>query len=178
MKKVLLGIAALAIVSCSGNTDTPVADTPDTQVEDTQVAEEPQTEDATEEASDAAVAELTIEGDDQMKFNLDELKVKAGQRVKLTLKHVGKMGKDVMGHNWVLLTPGTDTQEFGLAAVEAKESDHIPTKFEDNIIVHTDLIGGGESTTIEFDAPEAGTYDFLCSFPGHFGTMKGKFIVE
>ncbi|HBX64839.1 MAG TPA: azurin, partial [Balneolaceae bacterium] len=26
--------------------------------------------------------------------------------------------------------------------------------------------------------PEAGTYDFICSFPGHYALMKGKFIVE
>ncbi|MCA9748564.1 MAG: azurin, partial [Romboutsia sp.] len=23
-----------------------------------------------------------------------------------------------------------------------------------------------------------GTYDFMCSFPGHYSVMKGKFIVE
>ena len=40
------------------------------------------------------------------------------------------------------------------------------------------MIGGGESVTIEFDAPEAGTYDFLCTFPAHFAMMKGKFIVK
>jgi azurin len=40
------------------------------------------------------------------------------------------------------------------------------------------LIGGGESTTIEFEAPEKGEYTFLCTFPGHFGLMNGKFIVE
>ena len=40
------------------------------------------------------------------------------------------------------------------------------------------MIGGGQSDTIEFDAPEPGTYDFICSFPGHYSVMKGKFIVE
>ncbi|MEM6771051.1 MAG: plastocyanin/azurin family copper-binding protein, partial [Bacteroidota bacterium] len=27
-------------------------------------------------------------------------------------------------------------------------------------------------------APAAGEYDFICTFPGHYGVMKGKFIVE
>ena len=40
------------------------------------------------------------------------------------------------------------------------------------------LIGGGEETTVTFDAPAKGTYDFICSFPGHYALMKGKFIVE
>jgi azurin len=31
---------------------------------------------------------------------------------------------------------------------------------------------------IEFIAPEKGTYDYICSFPGHFAMMKGKLIVE
>jgi azurin len=40
------------------------------------------------------------------------------------------------------------------------------------------MIGGGESTVIEFVAPEAGTYTYICSFPGHYAMMKGKLIVE
>ena len=40
------------------------------------------------------------------------------------------------------------------------------------------MIGGGQTTSITFTAPAAGTYDFICSFPGHSGLMKGKFIVE
>jgi azurin len=40
------------------------------------------------------------------------------------------------------------------------------------------MIGGGEQTTITFDAPEKGVYDFICSFPGHVALMQGKFIVE
>ena len=47
-----------------------------------------------------------------------------------------------------------------------------------DIIAHTDLIGGGESATVEFTVTEAGTYDFLCSFPGHSAIMKGKLIAE
>jgi azurin len=40
------------------------------------------------------------------------------------------------------------------------------------------MLGGGETTTIAFTAPAAGTYDYICSFPGHYGMMKGKLIVE
>ncbi len=127
--------------------------------------------------STADTAKVTIEGNDKMQFNLDEIKVKAGQTVVLTLKHVGKLPKAAMGHNWVLLTQGTSIQEFGLAASKAKDNEYIPEGTE-NVIVHTELLGGGEQTTIEFEAPEAGTYDFICSFPGHYAMMKGKFIVE
>lgn len=121
---------------------------------------------------------VTIEGNDQIKFNLEEIKATAGQTVVLTLVHVGKLPETAMGHNWVLLTQGTDINEFGIEASKAQDTDYIPEDTA-NVIVHTELIGGGEETSIEFTAPEeAGTYDFICSFPGHYTTMQGKFIVE
>lgn len=135
-------------------------------VEDTSVSE----------AEDSAVANITIEGNDQMRFNKEEIRVKAGQTVRLTLKHVGQMDIAVMGHNWVLLTPGTDINKFGADAVDAE--DHIPSGYDDAIIAHTKMLGGGETDTIEFEAPEPGTYEFICSFPGHVALMRGKFIVE
>ena len=83
-----------------------------------------------------------------------------------------------MGHNFVLLKPGTVITEFSIKAAEAgQDADWIPEDGKD-VIVHTKMIGGGESTAITFMAPEAGTYDFICSFPGHSALMKGKFIVE
>ncbi len=121
--------------------------------------------------------EITIEGNDRMQFNLNEIKVEAGQTVVLTLKHVGKLPKAAMGHNWVLLTKGTDINAFGAEASKAADNDYIP-KGTEKVIVATDLIGGGQETTIEFTAPEKGTYDYICSFPGHYAMMKGKFIVE
>jgi azurin len=131
----------------------------------------------TEEAI-PAVAEITIEGNDLMQYNLNTIEVFAGQRVKLTLKHVGKMPVEVMGHNWVLLTPGTDKMDFGTKAVAAKDTDYIPPSEVDKVIAHTKTIGGGEETSIEFDAPAEGSYEFICSFPGHFATMNGTFTVK
>lgn len=121
--------------------------------------------------------EITIESNDKMEFNMDEIKVEAGQTVVLTLKHVGKLPKAAMGHNWVLLTQGTDINKFGAAASKFADNDYLPED-SDQYIAATELIGGGQETTIEFKAPEAGTYDFICSFPGHYAMMKGKFIVE
>lgn len=120
--------------------------------------------------------EITIEGSDQMKFNLSEIKVKAGDKVVLTLKHTGKLPKTAMGHNWVLLKSGTVVKDFAMEAMKAKDNEYIPEG--NDIIAHTDLVGGGEETTVEFTAPGKGEYDFICSFPGHYALMKGKFIVE
>lgn len=129
-------------------------------------------------ASEGEVVELSIEGNDQMQFNKKELRVKAGQTVRLTLTHVGTMPKNAMGHNFVLLKQGVDLAAFGQKSATAMENDYIPQSEEGNIIAHTKMLGGGESDTIEFTAPAAGEYEFLCSFPGHYALMRGKFIVE
>ena len=132
---------------------------------------------STEKKSDENVTEVVLLADDMMKFNKNEIKVPAGKKVRLTLRHVGKQPIEVMGHNFVLLTPGTEIPAFGAKASAARDNGYIPED-TDAVIVHTKMLGGGQSDTIEFDAPEPGTYDFICSFPGHYSVMKGKFIVE
>lgn len=173
MKKSILALAFLSFVvaSCGGNEEP--AETADPVMEEPVVTEEPTSEEAISD-----VAEVVIEGNDQMKYNLSEIKVKAGQTVRLTLKHVGKMKIEVMGHNWVLLKPEAVKEDFAMAAIQAKETGYIPEQYKDWIIAHTDMVGGGEQSTIEFTAPEKGSYSFICSFPGHYTFMNGTFIVE
>ena len=131
------------------------------------------------ETTEAAAGEATLEisGNDQMQYDKKELRVKAGQKVTLTLHHSGTMAKTAMGHNWVLLKQGTDKAAFAAEAISAVDNDYIP-EGTDAVIVHTKVLGGGESTTITFDAPAAGEYEYICSFPGHYALMNGKFIVE
>lgn len=128
-------------------------------------------------SEETAGVTIEIEANDQMKFNVSEIKAKAGQEVTLVLKHVGTMPKTAMGHNVVILNQGVDLAAFAKAAIAAKDTEYIPADSKD-VIAHTKLIGGGESDQITFTAPAAGEYDFICSFPGHYAMMKGKFIVE
>ncbi|TGV03507.1 azurin [Flavivirga rizhaonensis] len=120
---------------------------------------------------------VVITSNDLMKFSKNEIRVKAGQKVILTLKHIGKLDKKIMGHNFVLLKQGVNLSAFGNKAATSADNEYIPKGSKD-IIAHTKLIGAGETTVIKFDAPAAGEYEFLCSFPGHYTMMKGKFIVE
>lgn len=125
-----------------------------------------------------AVATVTVNAGDEMKFDLSEFKVKAGQTVKLTLHHTGKMSKNAMGHNFVILNHGVSLTDFATKAIGASTTDYVPASSASDIIAHTKLLGGGESDTIEFTAPAKGNYEFLCSFPGHSALMKGVMIVE
>jgi azurin len=124
---------------------------------------------------------LNIEGNDAMKFNFTELKVSSGcTEVELTLKHTGKLPKETMGHNWVL-TKTADMMPVANAGVAAGiAKDYLPAG-DKRVIAHTKLVGGGQSTSVKFPMSKltkGGDYTFFCSFPGHYGLMKGKFIVQ
>lgn len=124
------------------------------------------------------VVEMT--GNDQMKYNLEAFSVPAGGQVKLTFINVGKMPKAAMGHNVVFLVADADAGAFATAASSARDNGYIPVDFEDQILAKTEMLGPGESDTIEFTAPETpGEYEYICSFPAHlFAGMRGVMTVE
>ena len=128
----------------------------------------------------AKTCELSIDSTDQMTFTINELKVDADcTEVKLTLNHVGKMAKNVMGHNWVLTTTA-DYMPVAQDGMKAGADNDYLVADDARIIAHTALIGGGESDSITFslEGLEAGgDYTFFCSFPGHWAIMKGKFVI-
>jgi azurin len=134
--------------------------------------------DPTAIVDDGKVVTVQLEGTDQMKYNFTRIDVAAGRTVKLTLTHAGKMAKNVMGHNFVLLKKDTDVVAYATSAIAAKATDFIPADGADKVLAQTKLLGAGESDTIEFAAPEAGTYVFICTFPGHYTMMKGILVVE
>ncbi len=124
------------------------------------------------------VAEIKINGNDLMKYDVEEFEVKAGQKVKLTLTNVGILPKAAMGHNFVLLKAGTDVTTFAVEAMKFPKKEYLPDSMKDAIIAHTKQLGPGESDTIEFTVPDPGTYDYICTFPGHYALMKGVMTVK
>ncbi len=170
MRKVLyvLSLSVMFLASCgeAKKEETKQVETPKQNVKKPAVEEE------------VANNDVVVEATDNMRFNVKRIIVNGGQKVRITLKHVGKMSKDLMGHNLVILKKGVKMNDFAQKANAAKDNDYIPADSENDIIANTIMIGGGEETVIEFDAPEAGEYDFLCSFPSHYAIMKGKFIVK
>lgn len=124
----------------------------------------------------AATCETVIEGNDAMQFNLKEITVdKSCEKYTVTLKHVGKLPVSAMGHNWVLTT--TENMEAaakdGMAAGAA--NGYLKPN-DDRVIAHTDMIGGGEESSVTFDVNKLSAdqdYTYFCSFPGHWAIMKG-----
>tara|TARA_B100000963_G_scaffold203269_1_gene177015 strand:- start:7255 stop:7698 length:444 start_codon:yes stop_codon:yes gene_type:complete len=119
---------------------------------------------------------LILNSNDQMQFDKKVLSASPGQKVTLTLNHTGRGNKMIMGHNFVLLKSGIDVDDFARRAVEAIDSEYIPEG--DEMIAYTTLIGGGETTSVTFEAPLTGIYTFICTFPAHYQLMKGQLIVK
>lgn len=131
-------------------------------------------------ASIATAASLEISGDDTMRFNVTALETAAGQETTLVFKNNGSLPKAAMGHNFVLLKPGTDLASFGNAAIAAAANEYIPKtpELKEQVVAHTKVLGPGETATISFTIDTPGEYPFICSFPGHWAIMQGTLTVR
>ena len=63
---------------------------------------------------------------DNMMYDKKVIEAKSGKSIHLILNHKGKIGKEFMGHNFVLLKIGTNVDDFAKRAVKAKNTDYIP----------------------------------------------------
>lgn len=111
------------------------------------------------------------------KYDKETLEAPAGS--KITLKFTNNtQAADEIGHNWILVKPGQEQSvlDNGIAAGDDKDWLNVD---DPGIIAHTALIEGGESDTITFDAPAAGTYTYLSTFPEQYaGGMKGTLTIK
>jgi len=121
---------------------------------------------------------IEITGGDQMKFSLATMEAKAGEDLKVVFTNVGTLPKEAMGHNWVLLKAGTDVNAFATAGLTAKATDYISPAMKDKVIASTPVLGPKQKAEVTFKAPAAGTYIYICSFPGHYLPMQGKLTVK
>ncbi len=122
----------------------------------------------------------TIEGNDQIQFNVAEIRVSAScGEVTITLRHTGQLPATAMGHNWVL-TATPDFNAVAQAGASAGAPNYVP-QGDARVLAASTIIGGGEETSVTFDISSlaaGGDYTYFCSFPGHYVLMNGKFIIE
>lgn len=128
----------------------------------------------------ADATKVTITGNDTMQFDLKTFEAKAGEKVELTFKNIGKIPKIAMGHNLVILKKGVSAIAFGQKAMGAgaNATNALPDSVKGDTIAATKLLGPAESETITFTAPDAGDYEYVCTFPGHFAMMRGVMKVK
>ena len=154
-------LALMIVAGCGGGeTSTPAAGT----------------EPAPPAAAASDVQEIVIRPvGDQLKYETESFTVKAGARVKLVMDNVATL--PAMQHNVVILQPGADINAVGTAAIQAgPDNQYIPD--DPAVLFHTPMAQPGQRVEVEFTAPEAGEYPFICTFPGHYSVMKGVMRVE
>jgi azurin len=114
-------------------------------------------------------------------FEPADITAKPGEMLLVRLKSVSamKMPKVAMSHNFVLIAAKADAQAVVNAAIPAGfAADYVPAGNKD-VIASTKLAGIGETVEVSFKAPAAGSYPFVCTFPGHFAAgKKGTLTVK
>ncbi len=110
-----------------------------------------------------------------LKFDISEIQVKAGSKVKLVFNN-----NDDMLHNLVITKPGAlnAVGEAGLnLGLKGSALNYVPDMPE--VLFHSNIVEPEKSETIYFVAPEVpGTYQYVCTFPGHYTLMNGKLKVS
>lgn len=124
---------------------------------------------------------IDLEGDDLMNYDKQTVTVAAScETITINLKHVGKLPAESMGHN-VVVSATADYQAIAQDGMKAGlAGDYVPAD-DERVIVNTDVIGGGETTSTTFPGKRlkaGGDYTFFCSFPGHAAVMKGQLVVQ
>ena len=182
----LIFLVALAFTACGGGGQS-------------ETAEETQSAEGQEQMVDDGVRTIEIFGTDDLRFKvreaaeglqtgegsgeyipLEAIEASPGEEIRIVFTTVSQLPAAAMSHNFTVVDMGTDVDTFARESLGARDNDYISPNFEDQVIVNTSMLGGGETETITFTVPEeTGEYDYLCTFPGHYaGGMVGKLIVQ
>ena len=170
MRTLLTFLLAFSLAACGGS--------------DTAPAEEgtsPSGTDATAAQTGEVDQTVTIQPvGNQMEFKQTEFTVAPGATVKLVFENTATAPS--MQHNVVVLTrpPSQESfQKVGEAGMQAgSTNEYVPTDMDDLILAYTPMSKPGETVEVTFTAPEeTGDYGYVCTFPGHWATMKGTMHV-
>lgn len=146
MKKTLIILLATMIINCSGGT-----------------------------SDEVTVITLGSLGD-EMKYDTTEFTVKAGSKVKLTMKNNASLEYEgEMLHNVVILLDESQASDV-LEYAELNDGNPVASN---SILAMTTLADKQEETSVEFVAPKKpGKYLYICTYIAHGATMRGYMIVE
>lgn len=115
---------------------------------------------------------------DQLRYDVKQIVVAAGKDFEVRFEN-----PDLIPHNVVFVQPGT--LQAVAEAVQTQAPDkldpqgraYVPAN-DNRVLAATKMIEAGKSETIKITAPTTeGTYQFVCTFPGHWSVMRGELIV-
>ena len=124
---------------------------------------------------------VNIEAGDSLSYNMQSITIaKNCATAKINFKHTGNLGANIMGHNWVLAESADLSGIQGDGNVAGMQGGYLK-KGDSRVLAATDVIGGGESTSVTFDTSvlQSGQdYSFFCTVMSHSVVMKGAFVVS
>ncbi|WP_029215296.1 plastocyanin/azurin family copper-binding protein [Kallotenue papyrolyticum] len=148
-------VALLALTACGGGGGTATGN---------------QGANASPAAGGSQGASLTVAGTDTLKFEPATLTAPAGQDLTVTFNNPSSQP-----HNWVLVEPG---QEAAVAQAALANGGEV-TADTPGVIAATKILQAGQNETISVPALQAGTYQYICTFPGHYQAgMVGTLTVQ
>ncbi len=167
MKKIIIASMALALIYACGDSNKTAESTTTATTETATSAEAPKTMEFTVNAIGNTMADMA--------YDTKEIKVKAGSIVKVNLTNQGTDAS--MLHNIVFVKQGSE-KEVATEGINLKDQNYFNPQ-NSNVIAGSAVANPGATVTLEFTAPtEAGTYTYICTYPGHWMKMQGVLIVE
>ena len=128
-----------------------------------------------------ADCETNLSAADNMMFDKRKISVDSScEKFVINFEHKGKMPIAAGGHNVVIIK----TKDFNtvVKTIDMKlgaETGFLPEIPE--VLAKTAIIGGGGRTSLSIDISKldkGGSYQFICSFPGHYAVMRGTLEVS
>ena len=182
----VLVFGVVLVAACSGTTLVPITPPPATPTPEPTPTLAPATPSPSPVESgeptpappvEIALAIDTAKGAEDFHYAQDTLTAPVGATITLTFNNLTNPDDEV-GHNWVLVKPGQEESVLANAVAAGDDNDWLDDE-DPGIIAATKLIEGDDSNEITFEAPAAGVYTFVCTFPEHFqGGMKGTLTIE
>jgi azurin len=118
--------------------------------------------------------EIVIKAIAGLKFDLTRIKVKPGERIKLTLTNA-----DDMDHNLVITKPGARKDVVDAShrlGENGPKQNYVPVS--DKVLWSVQVVTPGHSVYIIFQAPtKEDVYPYVCTLPGHGLVMYGAMYV-
>ncbi|WP_198295731.1 azurin [Imhoffiella purpurea] len=127
------------------------------------------------------VCDFTIEVGDAMRYSQEEMVAGTDcERIRVTLVHTGTLPDTLMGQNWVLART-SDLDGVAIDGMRAGAANDFVKPGDGRVLAATELIGGGESTSVTFDPSDLSPdedYSYFCTFPATWVFMQGRFILR
>ena len=108
-----------------------------------------------------------------LSFSETSITATSGSEVTITFDNPSSNNQ----HNLVIVQDGTK-DAVATDSIAAGLANDWVAPGDARVVANTALLAPGTSGDVTFTAPAPGTYQFVCTFPGHNFTMFGDFIVR